>query len=518
MKVSSKLAIGFVIICFFLLEVIIYHQIVGAYFVGEDYEWWTRVRDLDFLSSVRLFIPRSLGGLALPVYYRPLVGWTVWVNTVLMGMRPSGFHLTSLFFHLVNVMLVYCLGYLLFHRSKVAGLLSGLFFSVFPYHSEAVVWSVGGRYDLVFTTFYLLGMLSVLKYLSTKWEAWKWITYISFILSLLSKESAITFPLAVAGLMLVDRRSISIVKIIFRYINEYKVLLYILLIYILFRALEIGFVNPLRIAEHINFGVSRLFYLYLLGLSVVLFVDSIWLKSVVRGRWKRMSIVYVLLMIGVTFLPTAFSPTQERQLYLPSVFGMLFIGFSVVVVHDLLKKYNRKVVIAFRMLLMAVVVANGLFLYSRNLGWKRAGDMAFRIAESFERLDIADLSGEKVYFVNVVDSIDGVYIYRTHLEEALEFKTEKEIGKLVMVPTTIGSHSSVEVISSRELKLFSKEGFLLFQPNFDEDGRRYVRREDFRAVEMDDNTLLVTFLDPEFDIKKDRVFAVEGNQVRRLKD
>lgn len=45
------------------LTVFLYHRTFNAYFVSEDYEWWTRVRDLGWFDSFRLFLPSKLGGI-----------------------------------------------------------------------------------------------------------------------------------------------------------------------------------------------------------------------------------------------------------------------------------------------------------------------------------------------------------------------------------------------------------------------------------------------------------------------
>lgn len=115
------------------------------------------------------------------------------------GLEPFGYHLTNLLLHILNTLLVFWL-FLLLSRNAVFAFLVGLMFSFHPLHVESVAW-ITERKDVLYAFFYLISMIS--------WYFWrkkgKWgfliITYLGFILALLSKSMAVTLPVV---LIIVD--------------------------------------------------------------------------------------------------------------------------------------------------------------------------------------------------------------------------------------------------------------------------------------------------------------------------
>lgn len=80
-------------------------------------------------------------------YYRPLTNFTFWLDYHAGGGKPLPFHLHNiLIFCLLTALLILLLARLT--RSRRAALFGGLFFAVFPLHSEVVSY-VSGRTDLL---------------------------------------------------------------------------------------------------------------------------------------------------------------------------------------------------------------------------------------------------------------------------------------------------------------------------------------------------------------------------------
>lgn len=127
-------------------------------------------------------------------YFRPLVLLSFAMQFEWLGLNPEYAHLSNLFLHLLNVLLVGLLANALqakderpsVWRSIAAMTLYGLH----PALIEPVAWA-SGRFDLLVTTFVLLGLYGGLK----GGRSGVVVAVLSFFLAALCKEMAATFPL-----------------------------------------------------------------------------------------------------------------------------------------------------------------------------------------------------------------------------------------------------------------------------------------------------------------------------------
>ena len=131
-------------------------------------------------------------GFRYTVYYRPLQIMSYAADYRLWGMSSSGFHFTNIFLHFLNGLLVLLLTWKL-TREKVAGLLAGVFFVIHPALSGAVSY-ISGRTDLLFFFFGLLFLIFQILYFEKRRYSSLLAGTFFLILSLLSKEAALIFP------------------------------------------------------------------------------------------------------------------------------------------------------------------------------------------------------------------------------------------------------------------------------------------------------------------------------------
>ncbi|MCX6230225.1 MAG: hypothetical protein NTZ33_01660 [Bacteroidetes bacterium] len=132
--------------------------------------------------------------------YHPITTFSLALNYKISGLSPTSYHLTNLIFHGLNAMLVFLFVYLLSNRKIWPAIIAGLLFAVHPMHVESVAW-VSERKDVLYTFFFLAGLIVYLKYLEDK-KVWKLcFTILLFILSCLSKAMAVPFPII---LLLID--------------------------------------------------------------------------------------------------------------------------------------------------------------------------------------------------------------------------------------------------------------------------------------------------------------------------
>jgi len=145
------------------------------------------------------------GGSDLMKSYRPLVSLSIFVDYLLAGVHAAGYHATnilllfacSLFVSLVTLELC---GKFSARVGAAPALWAGLLFCVYPLHAESVCWIIG-RVDLLCTLFYLVTVFCLLRYQALKEKYLLWFAGAAFLLSLISKEMAVTLPVT-ATLML----------------------------------------------------------------------------------------------------------------------------------------------------------------------------------------------------------------------------------------------------------------------------------------------------------------------------
>ncbi|MCX6268227.1 MAG: tetratricopeptide repeat protein [Bacteroidetes bacterium] len=110
------------------------------------------------------------------------------------GVDAAQFHITNIILHLFNVVLVFVFVMLLARKRLWVATITALLFGIHPMHVESVAW-ITERKDVLYTFFFLAGLISYLKYLEIKSLKYIVITFLFFIFSLLSKPSAVIFPL-----------------------------------------------------------------------------------------------------------------------------------------------------------------------------------------------------------------------------------------------------------------------------------------------------------------------------------
>jgi tetratricopeptide (TPR) repeat protein len=145
-----------------------------------------------FTTNVWAFMDKQ----ALTNYYRPMMHLAYMLDYHLFGLKPFGFHLTNILFHILSTIMVYFLTVELF-KDKSFGLLAGLLFALHPIHTEAVIW-IAALPELLVTFFYLLSLYLYLKAETAATLSKKIhlaISLLCFLLALLSKEMALTLPL-----------------------------------------------------------------------------------------------------------------------------------------------------------------------------------------------------------------------------------------------------------------------------------------------------------------------------------
>ncbi len=139
-------------------------------------------------------------------HYQPLSWTSFGLDYLLWGMKPFGYHLTSLILHGANAVLVYLLSRRLLSFSfrlpvdertlQLSAGFAALLFALHPLRVESVAWATERR-DVLSGFFYLLTVLCYLRAATAPGiSRWRWMagSLIAFSLSLLSKAAGMTLP------------------------------------------------------------------------------------------------------------------------------------------------------------------------------------------------------------------------------------------------------------------------------------------------------------------------------------
>jgi len=149
-------------------------------------------------------------------YYHPLTMLTFAANYHYAKMDPHAYYLTDVCIFLMDVIMMFCLALTLLETINVLGYgpikgipwlaaVAALFYGVHPMHVESVSW-MSERKDIMYVFFYYLGLIMYIRY-STQ-ETLKGFGYVvlCFVLSLLSKPMAVSFPLSLCAMDIILKR------------------------------------------------------------------------------------------------------------------------------------------------------------------------------------------------------------------------------------------------------------------------------------------------------------------------
>jgi len=120
----------------------------------------------------------------------------------------SQFHTTNIVLHLLNVFLVFIFVFMLSHKRIWVATITALLFAIHPMHVESVAW-IAERKDVLYTFFFLAGLIMYLKYGEKKSLKYLLAAFILYTCSLFSKPSAVVFPLILVAIDYFNERKFS---------------------------------------------------------------------------------------------------------------------------------------------------------------------------------------------------------------------------------------------------------------------------------------------------------------------
>src|ERR1700730_6569216 len=270
------------------------------------------------------------GKQAAPNSYRPTVNFGFLVCYKLFGSSPYGFHLVNIFLNCIVVWLVFLVGSELF-LNEWLGFLAAIVFALHPIHTEPVAW-IDGISDPEVSVFYLLTFLLFLRLSAQGASRSTWMRpgmLGTFVLALLSKEPAMTFPVlatAYEHLYRADRQSTRWTQKLARYAGFWMVLF----AYLGVRVFSVGRLAPADLHKDISSREMVFSALSLIGqYAKELFWPSPLIAFYPFQKSEQLQEPQVLLGLGVVLLLVlAFMLLWRRPAGLYT-FALLWMGLTI---------------------------------------------------------------------------------------------------------------------------------------------------------------------------------------------
>jgi hypothetical protein len=178
-----------------LALVAVFGWMARSYFLSDDFILLQQARA--FENWGRVFLTPGGDG-----FFRPLGYVSYPISAKWAGLDPAAWHWIGFGLHFLNAALVYALAVGLGY-SRFLAWVAGTLFAVHGGQPEAALW-IAGRFDLLSSFFFLVALLVFLKWRES--GIWLVVAVVAMTAGLLCKESAYSFPLVVALLVLCGRR------------------------------------------------------------------------------------------------------------------------------------------------------------------------------------------------------------------------------------------------------------------------------------------------------------------------
>ena len=392
------------------LVVLAYFKLFSANFISwDDGEVVLNNKDVhDF--NVKAFFTNYYVGNYAPI---AMIGFAV--DWLIFNGNAAGHHAMSLLFHVINGVLVYYLCNLIL-KDKLKALLCAIIFCFHPLQVETVAW-VSAKNNLVYSVFFLLGLIQYSKFILEGNKKQYVYALLFFILSVLSKPSAICFPLV---LFLLDYLLKSKLDFKSLFINKipFIIVAAILGFATIYTRTEDKFINQnhaYAIHERIGYaGYAILQYIYKffipMDLSVIypypqnktvsIIIGYVVIALLIVGIYKlyksSSKIIFfgllffiVNLLLVLQFIPFGEVLTADRYMYLP------IIGISVALLSVFPVKENQ-----LKILGIGIILVFGSLTFMRASVWKNSISLYSDIIKKYPHSFVALNSLGAEYMLN----------------------------------------------------------------------------------------------------------------------
>ena len=367
-------------------SVAVYFNSIFGGFVCDDLPHILRNENIRSLANLPQFFTRgswAMSDIQLTDTYKPFFLLIHALHYYVWGYNPVGYHLTNLVLHSLNGVLVFLIARRVLGAGAgvLAPFAGALLFALHPLMTESVSW-ITGITDVSAGFFVLGSFLAYLRYGQSGRTAFMWLSVVLFAFSVLSKESAILYPAAVAAYDWISHRKIYLKRLVA--LGSVSVLFFIAMNLVLGRGghlgtMSVSFESLGWMLQFVAGYVKMLFvpwppFFYLSvpddGIisapgAVFSAVAALGMAAwAYRDRASRFGLAWMILLLLPPLLLALSSDKQYaiRYMYMPMA------GFSIMLASLVARAGRFKVQAA--AVLCAVALVLGAMSYAATANWK----------------------------------------------------------------------------------------------------------------------------------------------------
>ena len=377
---------------FLIVSVFIFYPAFQSDFIPwDDKEYIVENKDIqsiNFKNISAMFSNSYIGN------YHPVTMLSYALDYLFFGEKSTGYHLHNLLLHFLNGILVFLLLKNIC-KNSLASFIGSVLFLVHPVQSETVMW-VAERKNLLFAFYFLLSLLCYWKFSETTQKKYYWLTFLFFVLSCLSKATAVTLPLILIlfDLLRDEKKIISIFQL-----NKIPFILVSLTIGLLaiYYQKKDGFINNehdfgiLKNSKYASFALLSYLHKFMLPFELstyypypssnnILIWISIVFSLLMMGSlyffWKKKQHLlffgFVFFLVNIfpmlQFIPFGKVLVADRYNYLP-IMGLIIV---IIRVTEITLKWKPKLKKIFIGIVPLFVLWLGLSSFQRNKIWKNS--------------------------------------------------------------------------------------------------------------------------------------------------
>jgi tetratricopeptide (TPR) repeat protein len=377
---------------------LVFFQLFSANFISwDDADVLLKNKDVHQFNVKAFFVKHYVGN------YAPLTMIGFAIDWALFHGSAFWHHFINVMLHLINALLVFLLIKKLTNNLWTAFLVY-IVFSFHPTQIETVAW-VAAKNNLLYSSFFLSALICYVNYIQQKHSKYYIFSLVLFVLSVLSKPSAICFPLCLLAIDYFLQPKLS-TKV---FINKIPFFIISIIIGVatIYSRTEDKFINEshaFAIHERIGYaGYAIWQYLYkflipinlsviypypsnktfslVVGYGVLIILGALCYRLVKRKNkivLLGLSFFIINLLLVLQFIPFGEVLTADRYLYLP-IIGLTLILFSLV-------KFKEK---DYKFLSTGLIVVLGSLSFVRTAVWKNSISLYSDIIDKYPHSFVA---------------------------------------------------------------------------------------------------------------------------------
>jgi hypothetical protein len=391
-------------------------------------------------------------------YFRPVAIFSLYLDKLIWGMNPAGYHFTNLVIHTLNTLLIYFLAKR-FAENRFFALGAALLFLLHPIHSLPIFW-ISGRTDMICSVFYLLTLIFFVGYYRREVKRYQFLSVITFSLAMFTKEMAVSLPVIIITYVVLFDPS----KTGERWLKSLKLSAPYLLILTFFLLLRFLFSEEVLYNKD-HGAISLLQYLsaylglliipgghieianYLKAYPVVFMMLAALalLGAAFLIYWVRKSkaLLFFCLFLLLTLLPVT-RLLMRWYLYIPSIGFCLALAFVLYRLNtSKFGKWNFAYLITALMVFVYV-----FFILEEQNRWINAGRLSKKISYQVART-ISENNIEECFFFNVPAELEEVPVMLYGVSSFINFRLRNDFD----------DHREVQILAVCSMSLKQLQDF-----------------------------------------------------------